>query len=86
MSRQNADGSPWKPEEGDRVCSEHFISKKKSDLIGNPDYVPFVNPEVTAKKKCSSGNSNFSTNADSLARFQRPQRHAAVNQREQIQN
>ena len=52
--------------EGNRVCSEHFISKKKSNLPGNPDYVPSVYPEVTVEKKCSSDNLNFNTSADSL--------------------
>ena len=52
--------------QGNRVCSEHFISKKKSNLPGNPDYVPFIYPEVTVEKKCSSDNSNFNTKADSL--------------------
>ena len=52
--------------ERDRVFSEHFISKKKSNLPGNPDYRPSVYPEVTVEKKCSSDNSNFNTNADSL--------------------
>ena len=85
VSRQNTDGSPWKPGEGDRVCSEHFISKKKSDLPGCPDYVPSVYPEVTAKKKCISGNSNFNTYADSLARYERVQRRAAANEKERIQ-
>ena len=44
LSRQNADGSPWKPGKEDRVCSEHFIYKKKFDLLDNPDYVPSVYP------------------------------------------
>ena len=52
--------------ERDRVYLEHFISKKKSNLPGNPDYLPSVYPEVTVEKKCSSGNSNFNTNANSL--------------------
>ena len=69
VSRRNADGTLWKPGEGDRVCSEHFTSKKKSDLPGNPNYVPSVYPEVTTKKKCS-GNLNSNTNAESLASFE----------------
>ena len=32
VSRQNADGSPWKPGEGDRLCSEHFISKNRNPI------------------------------------------------------
>ena len=30
-------GSPWQPGSGDRVCSDHFISKRKSDLPSSPD-------------------------------------------------
>ena len=88
VSRQNADGTPWQPGEGDRVCSEHFISKKKSDLPGNPDYVPSVYPQETAKKKCSANsNSNTlaNTNSGSLARFERAQRRAAANEKERIE-
>lgn len=42
VARQNADGSSWKPGPGDRLCSCHFISGKKSNLPSNPDYVPSV--------------------------------------------
>ena len=40
----------WKPGDGDRVCSEHFVSKKKSNLPNSLEYVPSVYPETTAKK------------------------------------
>ena len=42
IGRRNEDGSPWEPGTGDRVCSDHFLSKKKSDLSTNPDYIPSV--------------------------------------------
>ena len=42
VSRRNSDGSPWQPGTGDHVCSEHFISKRKSDLPSSPDFVPSV--------------------------------------------
>ena len=42
IGRKNKDGSPWKPGRGDHVCSDHFLSKQKSDLPTNPDYVPSV--------------------------------------------
>ena len=42
VSRRNPDGSLWQPGTGDRVCSEHFISKRKSDLPSSPDFVPSV--------------------------------------------
>ena len=66
---KNANGSPCRPGEGDTVCSELFISKMKSNLSGNPDYVPSIYPEVTVKK-FSIGDLNFNTDADSLARFE----------------
>ena len=75
---------PWQPGEGDRVCSEHFISKKKANLPNNPDYVPSVYPHETAKKKCS-GNSNSNTNGRGLACFERAQRRAAASEKERIE-
>ena len=42
IGRKNEDGCPWKPGRGNRVCSDHFLSKQKSDLPTNPDYVPLV--------------------------------------------
>ena len=42
VPRRNSDGSPWQPGTGDHVCSEHFISKRKSDLPSSPDFVPSV--------------------------------------------
>lgn len=76
-------GMPWEPGEGegDRVCSEHFISKRKSDLPGNPDYVPSVYPEEMAKK-CSA---NLSSNAENLTRFEQAQRCATANEKEQVE-
>ena len=43
--KKNCDGSPWRPEEGDRVCSDHFISGKKSDSATSPDFVPSIKPK-----------------------------------------
>ena len=37
VARRNPDGSPWQPGSGDRVCLDHFISKRKSDLPSSPD-------------------------------------------------
>ena len=42
INRRNEDGKPWIPGNGDRVCSDHFISRKKSDIPTNPDYIPSV--------------------------------------------
>ena len=66
--------------EGDRLCSEHFISKKKSDLPNNPDYVPSVYPETIVKK------SSCVANVSSLACFERAQRRSATNEMERLAN
>ena len=42
VSRKNSDGSAWKPGKGARVCSEHFITGKKSNVYTIPDYVPSI--------------------------------------------
>ena len=42
INHRNEDGKPWIPGNGDRVCSDHFISRKKSDIPTNPDYIPSV--------------------------------------------
>ena len=65
------------PGEGDRLCSEHFISKKKSNL-NSPDYVPSVYPETLAKK------SSCAANASSLACFERAQRHSTTSEMERL--
>ena len=75
---------PWQPREEDGVCSEHFISKKKANLPGNPDYVPSIYPQEMVKKKCS-GNSNSNMNTEGLVRFEQAQRRTAVNKKEQIE-
>ena len=69
---------PWKPGEGDRLCSEHFVSKKKSDLPNSPDYVPSVYPETLAKK------SSCAANVSSLARFERAQRRSTTSEMERL--
>ena len=77
VSRQNADGTPWEPGEGDRVCSEYFVSKK-TNLPNSPDYVPSVYPKaITKKLSCAA-------NVSSLARFERAQRRSAATELEQL--
>lgn len=78
VSRQNADGTAWKPGDGDRVCSEHFVSKKKSDLPNSPDYVPSVYPETIAKKLSRTAS------VSSLARFERAKQRSAKNEIERL--
>ena len=36
--------TPWEPGNGDRVCSQHFLSGSKSNVPTDPDYVTSVNP------------------------------------------
>ena len=42
IGRRNEDGLPWEPGTGDLVCSDYFLSKKKSNLFTNPDNIPLV--------------------------------------------
>ena len=42
INRRREDGKPWIPGNGDRVCSDHFMTHKKSEIPTNPDYVPSV--------------------------------------------
>ena len=73
VSRRNEDGSPWQPGNGDRICSEHFISKQKSEIPSNPDYVPSIQSRcdrATNGETDQSGDSN-----PSLNHFERVQRH-----------
>ena len=67
-----ADGSPWQPSDGNRICSDHFVSKKKSDVPSNPNYVPSVYPE---EKEDSN---DTSKGASSVARFEIAQRRCKV--------
>ena len=65
VSRRSPDGSPWQPGSGDRVCSDHFISKKKSDIPSSPDYVPSVQTKELELPECSA------RSEDSYRRFER---------------
>ena len=69
---------PRKPGEGDRLCSEHFVLKKESDLPNSPDYVPSVYPETSAKK------SSCAANASSLACFERAQWRSTTSKMERL--
>ena len=72
-SRKNEDESPWEPADGDRVCSAHFISGKKSDDAGDPDFVPSIYPK-TASIKLSS--TRTTANVESVAGFKRANRRS----------
>ena len=56
-SRRNSDRSAWKPGKGHRVCSNPFISGKKSDEPGDSNYVLSVKHR---KQPPSSSNASFS--------------------------
>ena len=68
VCRQNQDGTPWEPGDGDRVCSMHFLSGSKSDVSTDPDYTPSV--------KTSSRHVDVSSASSAVARFQRLQRRS----------
>ena len=72
VSRQNEDGSPWQPGDGDRICSDHFILKKKSDIPNNPDYVPSI------QSPCSSEGPERVPEKDQFSRFERSQRRSRM--------
>ena len=69
VSRKNTDGTPWKPGSGDRVCSVHFVTGKKSDVPNSPNYVPSIeasNPDTIKESnaamvrfKCASHRSKL---------------------------
>ena len=68
VDRRNPDGTSWQPGDDDRLCSDHFISKKKSDTPTNPDYIPTINTK--AKRPTDP--------KDSVARYERVQRRSQV--------
>ena len=72
VSCQDKDGSPWQPGDGDRICSDHFISKEKSDIPTNPDYVPSI------ESPCSSENPERRREIDQLNQFEKPQRWSRI--------
>ena len=60
VSRKNSDGLAWEPGNGDRICSQHFIKGKKSDLYTNPNYVPSIqaknSPDLNVLQPCHVSN------------------------------
>ena len=67
INRRSEDGKPWIHGNGDRVCSDHFINRKKSEIPTNPNYVPSV-PAIIA----GEGSASLA-----CARFERAQRRDA---------
>jgi len=60
VSRKNSDGSAWKPSKGSRLCSDHFITGKKSDKCTNPDYIPSVKANTSpTPTECNAALSRF---------------------------
>ena len=72
ISRRNPDGSPWQPGSGDCVCSDHFVSRKKSDLPSSPDFVPSVYSVESDLPGCST------LNEDSYRHFERARNRARL--------
>ena len=72
VSRRNPDGSPWQPGSGDRVCSDHFVSRKKSELPSSPDFVPSVRSVESDLPGCPI------RGEDSYRRFERARNRARL--------
>ena len=53
IHRRSEDGKPWIPDNGDHVCSDHFINRKKSETPTNPNYVPSL-PAIVAGEGSAS--------------------------------
>ena len=64
VNRTEPNGSLWKPSTNARLCSDHFVSGKKSDEPDDPDYEPSIFTTGHVKPK----------NPSDLARFDRRKR------------
>ena len=42
LNKKNKDGTEWKPNPSDRICSKHFVSGKHSPTQNNIDYTPTI--------------------------------------------
>ena len=58
--------------DGDRICSDHFILKQKSDIPINPNYV------LSIQSPCSSESPSQMQERDQLSRFERSQRRSRM--------
>ena len=84
IGRKNQDGSFWEPGTGDRVYSDHFISKMKSDVPNDMDYVPSVQVVQDLGRnqtKPSRDQTNYSwANNNAVACFERIKRRHSMQQ------
>ena len=72
VSCRNEDSSSWQPGDSNRICSDHFILKEKSDIPTNPDYVP------TIQSPRSSESPEPVREKDQFSRFERSQRRSRM--------
>ncbi|XP_040572040.1 uncharacterized protein [Lepeophtheirus salmonis] len=49
LNKRSSDGKPWRPKVSSHICSEHFVSGRKSDDKKNPDYLPSLFPTSYVK-------------------------------------
>ena len=73
VSRKNSDGLAWELDNGDRICSQHFIKGKKSDLYTNPNYVPSIQAKNSPDTECIAALSRFE-HASNCAKLQMERR------------
>ncbi len=71
VKRESQGGVLWKPGCYDVICSEHFYGGKKSNVVGDPAYIPSVFPTHHHRSK---------TKADE-ERFRRHEKFQAVRQK-----
>jgi len=59
IKRINTDGTPWFPTDSSRICSEHFITGKKSCECDSPGYIPTIFPTNHKKPALTSDVERF---------------------------
>ena len=69
--RKNTDGPSWQPGDGDCICSDHFLSGRKLESPGSPDYMPLVHPHQIL-------NVGTSGILSTVSRFERVQQRARM--------
>ncbi|KAH0568630.1 uncharacterized protein LOC123269773 [Cotesia glomerata] len=81
IRRVDEDGTPWRPNKGSRICSQHFIGNKKSEHPLSPSFVPSIFPEVYYGKQM-----NEATQKLLLNRFQRTMKRQMERKMETLDN